>query len=217
METWEEFVVSQPREAEFIFCHQTFAGAKASSDFTLDGIPNTYFDELAPNAQVISGDIHVPQRCGSVLYVGCPYPISFGDSFAPRVLWWDGEKLKSIPRKTIRKLVIDLQAEEVLADEQHLKPGDQIKVRLHLPRTEFKDWQTHKKGIEEEAEHLGVELFAVELREQKTRKRIRLEDPDALFKNVVPIDASPKDLLTKFCQTRGIAEPIETAGLELIE
>ena len=78
---WSEFskLAEREDEANVVLCHQTFKGAQLSTGVVADsGCSPSIFDDLAP-MYVISGDVHVPQKLGRVMYVGSPYPVNYGD------------------------------------------------------------------------------------------------------------------------------------------
>lgn len=89
---------------DWVFAHQTFNGAAVGFGRELEGIPLTVFPK---GVQVISGDIHVPQKLGCVTYVGAPTLIDFGDSYTPRVLLIENSgKLVSIPVPGVQKRLV---------------------------------------------------------------------------------------------------------------
>ena len=109
VEEWQDFRMD---DASMVVCHQTFNGADAGKGHRLDGgISSRYFsDERNMDLLVLSGDIHVPQQCGDVTYVGCPYPISFGDAFEPRVIRIQDSEgaVEYLSPPSIRKWSLDL-------------------------------------------------------------------------------------------------------------
>ena len=206
---WQGFTT---KDVDVILCHQTYDGADAGRVRLSSGLSSTYWSHRGFKKLVFSGDIHVPQEIGDVMYVGCQYPIAFGDSFTPRMIQFDEGEPFSIKVPSIQRASLDLDAHEELSDYK-LKAGDQAKVRMHLPRTEFGAWAEHKANLINLAEEIGVELFSIELVEKKNRKRSRLEDPKAK----APVNKPPVDLLREFCQTRGLHESLEAAGVDLLE
>ena len=51
----------------------------------------------------------------------------------------------------------------LLANVNELKPGDQVKVRLQLNRSQYVDWQEYKNGIIKLCGELKLELCGLEL------------------------------------------------------
>src|SRR6185437_9098321 len=75
------------------------------------GVPVDVFGNF--KGQVLSGDIHVPQRLREPYgpeYIGAPYHIDFGDKFTPRVLLIDADGMKKDLRYPCpEKIVIDVE------------------------------------------------------------------------------------------------------------
>lgn len=141
---------------QFIFAHNTFEGADTGHR-KLEGIPTDIFPV---DAQVISGDIHVPQSFGPITYVGSPYRVDFGDNFEPRVLHIKGGKVKSIASVGLRKQVLDINASELgkLKKTPVIK-GDMFKVRVTLDRpSDYAQWPELKQKIAAWADEANVIL-----------------------------------------------------------
>lgn len=120
---------------DLIVTHETFQGAMASTDIELDGLPlASVSKEVTRGAPVVSGDIHVPQQIGNVLYAGSPHHVRFGDDFEPRMLLWDFEKGKAatLPMGGLRRLTVNyrLDGDHLKADAE-IREGDHVKVRFH--------------------------------------------------------------------------------------
>lgn len=149
---------------DLIFCHQTFDGCITENGTRLAGVPPNIFGQT----RFLSGDIHVPQKIGKYgEYIGAPYLCRFGDSFRPRVVWLDNN-LKShdlkFPCLSKHVLVITEIAElDSEAQKLGINPGDQVKVRVRLPRSQYPSWNQIKAEIKDKAQAYGWELFGPEL------------------------------------------------------
>lgn len=108
------------------FTHNTFTGAIGDNGRKLEGVP------FFPGIKTISGDVHVPQKLGSVTYVGAPYTIDFGDSFAPRLLQIKAAKLISIPCEGPQKRLVEVDSPNELAKLTGLNKGDILKIRMRI-------------------------------------------------------------------------------------
>lgn len=198
-----------------VIMHATFKGAETSSGYEmeegLDGRRRFWRNlGLADGAQVVSGDIHVPQKLGRVTYCGAPYPVHFGDEWKPRVILWDSDTggLSSLRRSTIRKATCRISSPEEL-DDAGLREGDMAKVILSLKRHRFGEWQELRDAVVAWAREAGVELHGVELKEIKSRARARLDDEGA----------DPTDLLAVFdeyCKTKKVRGDLKKAGRFLL-
>lgn len=198
-------------KAEYIFCHQTFDGAISEmNDHALTGIPPSVFGKT--KAQIYSGDIHKAQRLTKqIVYVGSPYKVRFGESHTPRVLLIrDDGTTKDLHFPTKNKLTVDLQGTEPLADSaawEILKAGDQVKVRVHMPRTAYAEWPAIKRNIIAEAAEMGLELTGPEL--------LALPEPKKPAKGrtgAVTGASGPMDALAAFAGAKGLDGPLLKAG-----
>lgn len=208
---------------EVICCHQTYNGADAGGGFKLSSaLSNRYWsEERGFKGKIISGDIHVAQTLGDVEYVGCPYPVHFGDAFETRVLQVERHNgavvVESIQAASIQRAVVDVTINpdtEVLDIEDalgSLRKGDQAKVRVHLPRAEFAGWEMHKGFVQAYAKENGIWLFSVELREVKRRKK-----SVAAETRVLKPGATPGDILERFALARGLDPSLLEIGETMI-
>lgn len=144
---------------DLALAHNAFEGAKGESGYKLQGID----PELIPAAKIVSGDIHVPQTFANVTYVGAPYLVDFGDDFDPRVLLIEDGKIKlmSIPSPGPQKWLVEISDLKQLARQDHLRPGDILKVRYKLPASKYADWPKIAAAIRKWGEVEGLDIFMV--------------------------------------------------------
>lgn len=207
---WEEV---KAKDADFVFCHQTLVGAETENGFKMpEGLAPTLLRAFFPKALIISGDIHVPQNIGPLFhYVGAPYPIHFGDSFSPRVLYWNGESLVSILHPTLKRKTLKLYHPSELS-KHGLEAGDQVRIQIFLSKENFESWESYRLAVIRAAEKLKIEVFAIELRELK---RARISPSVSLGKT--PGYKKPSLLLKEFCDSRDLAPTLRHVGRELVE
>lgn len=197
--------------AEEILMHATVQGAEAESGHRLDGGLSTRFLRQFKARRIWAGDVHVPQKRGPVEYVGAPYPVRFGDSFAPRVVYLnDRGAPEDLFPPTIRRLMLDVRGPNDL-EKVKTKAGDQAKVRVRLERADYGLWHGYKKDVQRWAERRRVELASVELvpseRAQEAAKR-----------NVSAIAAkNPKQLFLQYCDAADVPEELRGTGKEMLE
>lgn len=191
---------------DLALCHQTFASSKAESGIPLQGLTI----HSVPSKRVISGDVHVPQKVAHIRYCGAPHPIHFGDNFEPRVLYWEDGSLKSIPRTTIRKLLIETDSLEWLANESNISEGDQVKVRLRLPRSRFGEWEELRKEVQEIAEVRAWELCGLELEDinREQQRPLRGSSPASSSRALDSVS-----LLRRFGKLNEISNELLQVGL----
>ena len=190
--------------------HQTLAGAVASNGFKLEGIDPKSFGGKHP-FQIFSGDIHVPQTLGRVTYVGSPYHIHFGDTFAPRLLLWTPRKITSVEWKEGPSRHVWTVTDPNNLRTMKSKKGDQVKVRLSLPRSLYADWAQYQQAVEEECEQLGVELIGVSLVPQEPGKGGSIEKKASDLPSL-----SPKDIVTDFAKRENLDRPTTQIGKQLV-
>lgn len=191
-----------------VFLHQTVTGAMASNGQIMEGeIASTGLPHAA-TVKYYSGDIHVPQRCGDVEYVGSPYPVHFGDTYKPRIL------VLNSPRVCIeehyvgpRRLSVRIGSAGELSSFG-LKQGDQCKVMLVLSRQDMPDWQECKRAVQKWCDVAGVTLR--DLRLEAPKQRRQLVEPGAVRTNV----ASPDTVLSRYAAARGITRDAVDVGRE---
>lgn len=179
---WEEWLSRGWNDYDIIFTHQTYDGAKAENGQTLRGIPPSVFKGY--KGQVISGDIHVPQRLSSrLLYVGAPYQIKFGDDFVPRVLLVrnKGRDLRDLTFKTIGRRVATIRNLSELSECDY-PSGDQLKVKVRLKRREFPEGPEIRRQIKRLAKERGWALRGITITQIKYKTsaidtEIKLTDP----------------------------------------
>ena len=153
---------------QYVFMHQTYKGALSSNGQALEG---DHIPDIFGGVKVYSGDIHVPQIIGPVEYVGSPMHIHFGDTFRGRCVLLDR-------RNRAVDLFPDLQQKHVIDAssgvtgfynqliekfDAGMQTGDQIKLRIHLDRTEVPEWPRLRREMSEIVTGVGLDLRMVEM------------------------------------------------------
>ncbi|MHA1942562.1 MAG: hypothetical protein ACW97P_12720, partial [Candidatus Hodarchaeales archaeon] len=198
---------------KYIFMHQTLYGALTSSGVTLEGedtLKPDFFKDT--DSLLISGDIHVPQKVGKVIYCGSPYTIRFNDTFTPRVLLVDGKKLTDLHYPTIKKCTVVIKQAKDLQDPKHgLKSGDQVKVRLRLNSNELLDWSKYKREVSDVCKELDVDLYGVELYKRKRERFVAQEQRDESNRN-----SSDEDVFNTYCSKEKVNDWLKELGSKII-
>lgn len=199
-------------EADFILMHQTLVGAVASNGMAMDhGVPKGVFKKASKGCILLSGDIHVPQTLGRVTYVGAPYPITFGDSYQPRVLYYDGKELHSLDRKTIRKHTVTLNCDENAIEfirNNEYGDGDQVKLRINVPQEHLESGPEIKRGFVDAFEEMDVFVASAEIR-VPAPTQVRDIKSNKHGK-------SPEQVLDEYGQAFGISKKVMKVGKELL-
>ena len=190
---------------DWVFAHQTFNGAAVGFGRELEGIPLTVFPR---GVQVISGDIHVPQKLGCVTYVGAPYQVDFGDDYSPRVLLLTGQGIKSIPVPGAQKRLVEVGSIDQLDKFTGLSSGDILKVRVSITQRQKAKWSAIRESILGWGEKHGYVIHAIQpvvQQEQAQGVQIRSDR------------RSDRKVLTDFAQQNGVDERTVKTGLSLLE
>jgi hypothetical protein len=135
-----------------IFTHMTFKGAYGGGGHKLEGVPL----DLLPDAPIVSGDVHVPQKLDNVTYVGAPYSIDFGDTYVGRVLLLKDDHISQVTVGGIQKRV--LRAPNNLAG---CNRGDIVRVEVPVKAKDYSKWQERVEEIRAWAVNKGVNLDSV--------------------------------------------------------
>lgn len=190
-----------------VFMHHTVDGAITSNGTKLKGT------KFAPtkSSLVVSGDIHVPQVCKGVVYVGAPYPVRFGDTYSPRVLMLNDGKLKSICIKHVTKAKVTLQDKNDL-EELVLEEGDQAKVTIVLTNKNKGALTEIKTSVEQWCKDSGVLLssIAVDGSQLFGTNRVRLRG------TALPQLSKPDQVMVRYATRERVSKDVLAAGMELL-
>ena len=190
-----------------VFAHQTMSGAVSETGARLTGL-------IVPSnckaKALYSGDVHVPQILNSpnstVVYIGAPYHVRFGDTYRPRILLLDNKHSTDLHYPAPRKLTLTIRDVSELKD---LDKSDQVKVTLELPRSEAVEWANHKKSIIDYCKAKGVEVYGTELKVEQLRKRPRLDENTSSGKG-------NSEYFEAFCRAEKIPIQIKKSGIMLL-
>lgn len=203
--------VHNPREAwagipfdlyDCIMMHQTVSGVDVGNGRVLEN-PNMV--EFPPKSRVYSGDIHIPQTIGPVIYCGAPHPVKFGDSYRCRLLLLDEDYSikREVTLRRIKKRVIELTDIRQL-DGVSIGPGDQARITFVMPAGRIDQWPVEQQTIAAWAKEKGVHLASVE---------VALERGPAQKHEIFTFDSDPEQVLRDYCLSEGISGELLQAGL----
>lgn len=166
---------------KWVMAHATFSGSKGENGQVLPSelqVPREF-----RHTRVYSGDVHVPQTVGNVVYVGSPHHVHYGDSFKPRMILLDKDKETSIPVPGIRRLMIDIDPQR---EQFHIdcNDGDQAKVRVHLQEAALGQWQEIRRNVLAGCQKLGLDVAAIELVRVASERRL----PETSHARRTPLD-----------------------------
>ena len=207
---FDSAIKQMPKNPGMLLLHNTFDGAQAESGSRLTGLAASPISVLRPG-RVYSGDVHVPQQCGPVAYVGAPYHVRFGDRFEPRVLLVTDKDETDLHFECPRKLTLIVRDAKDITKNRELKRGDQVKIIIELPPEEAVGWQACKQRVLAVCREGGFEVFGVELKIDKPDDEKREPSTKA------PVGQTPKDILRAFCKSENLPANIKQAGYDLLD
>jgi len=203
---FEQACSRMPKGLEALMLHQTIAGAIAETNRPLNGFSASPIEELKP-FRCYAGDVHKPQQCGPVTYIGAPYHTRFGDAFDPRVLLVSKDQEQDLFFPCPRKMRLTINAAEEIRLGPKLRTGDQVKVTIRLAREEMTDWPKHKQRVVERCKELGLELFGPDV-EVAASAKSAAKEKQAKTKD---------DVFAEFCLSENVSSDIKQAGKGLLE
>ena len=193
---------------QYLFMHQTIKGAISSTGMALEGE-----DIPALNAgKVYSGDIHVPQVCGQLEYIGSPYHVHFGDKFEPRCILLDRRaRAEDLYFPTTSRVTVKVQSLRELRRQRFAK-GDQVKLRIQLTESERYDWQRIRREAVAWLADQGAQVCGVELLTATARRTIASLDVKARARGF-----STQEAVERFVLHEEMGADALQLGLDLVE
>jgi DNA repair exonuclease SbcCD nuclease subunit len=204
-------------DTSMILAHATFDGCVVENDQVMEGLPITCFKNRPENTPIYAGDIHVPQKIGPLEYIGAPYPIRFGDTYTPRLMYLEESPLIGYDYyyPTIQKHMLTISSpDELLAGGLNLKENDQIKVRLKLSRAERNEWDSLKRQVTDICKRKNLVLCGVEFVPSEDQKQ---KVTRGVTRGVFSGASSNKTTIERFIGDRGIDEYTANVGKKLME
>jgi 3',5'-cyclic AMP phosphodiesterase CpdA len=196
----------------YVFLHGTFEGTLSETGYPLPGISKDFFD-LDCVGRVYAGDVHVP---GAVIprieSLGSPHRVRFGDSYKPRVVYIGQNSIADLYPNMMMRHVVIVRNPDDLSKYPEVEPGDQVKIRVKIKRSEFPEWVKIRSTIGNAATALGWEVHGIELLELAPARR-RLEEPG------VESDTSHKtarEYLLDFATAQNLKKSVIDTGLRLL-
>ena len=198
---WEQF---QLAKYAAIFMHATVTGAVVENGIVME---NSHFPILPRRPKIYSGDVHVPQTIGNVVYVGAPHPVKFGDGYPCRMVLLDERTFDitlEIPLTPLRKFMLDITSVDELR-HLNVRHGDQVKIRFQCPPSRIGEWGAIETFISEWAANLGVTIASTEVLVESVHTT-QGTDPEQ----------SPEQILKEFAASERLSEAMLTVGLMLL-
>lgn len=194
-------------DAVGVMVHQTFEGAEAESGARLAGLSSAAIEAAKPGT-IWAGDVHVPQRLGAVTYIGAPYTIRFGDDFTPRVLLVKPDGEQNLYFDCLRKWVLHIESPDELGHYNDLRPGDQVKITVTLPRESIVGWAAMRRKVLEVCHQLELDVFGVNMDVKQSKPKPGVK---------IGTGQTPHETIEAFCVREGLSPSIKKAGVELLK
>lgn len=202
---WKSLEINK---ADIAFMHQTLAGARAENGRPLEGEDVSL---LSGCKQVFSGDVHVPQQMGNIIYVGSPYHVHFGDSFVPRIIHYSAAKIINCLTTFPSRLMLNVISLNDL-ETREFKKGDQCKLNVVVTAEQWPEWPRIRQSFVEKCAELGLDLCGIE---PTTMWQKSSAAPESTF---MVGTASPKEQLEKFLTVKypSLGDPYMNVALEIV-
>lgn len=197
-------------QAEITFMHQTLEGSISENGMRLHGMPMEMF---AHCKEIYSGDVHVPQRFGNLMYVGSPYHVHFGDQFTPVLRIRDSAgNIEDWQTKMPHRIMLNLLSIDEF-DLHPMNPGDQVKIRIQIESDKWGEWGNIQESLRKKCEEAKVELFDI-TPTMLDNKTVKADSASFLLDQ-----QSPKAVIKKFIENKypNLTAPYVNVGQELIK
>lgn len=188
---------------DYVFAHQSFAGAVSESGHQLSGVSMSWFPR---RVKVIAGDIHRPQESGQLTYVGSPYCVDFGDDIEPRVLLLSEGALESIPVPGPQKRLLEVKSGKDFEKLKGFSKGDIIKIRVAIDN--YSEWPSLQQDLADWADAKGVILHQAQpIIQNPLSAKVSLDKK---------AQQNDDQLLEEYAKKRQLADGYLSAGLKLL-
>lgn len=195
----------------YVFMHQTAPGSVASNGQKMDG-------ETLPSMKgpkVYSGDIHVPQVCGDIEYIGSPYHVHFGDRFTPRAILIDKRgRAHDLHFPTISRFTLAVSSlDDLRRAGRDLQEHDQVKLRIKLAEAEKHGWLSIRREAVAWLRGKGVEVCDVELVLERSQRRLLTGTRESVVKETY----TDADAVLRYVLQEELGPDALDLGLELVK
>lgn len=196
---------------ELIFMHVTANGARVENGTTMTSSFPSVFLKKHVQTRVFSGDIHVPQICGQIEYIGCPYHIHYGDGYEPRTLIYntDSGQVTTLRYKAAPQLLtVRVEGLPSNIEVKDVKEGDRLKLVVNTD-TEIlpQDWQRFVAQARSQFDLVGIQLTSAIL--ERHGRVASIEAPSA--------KRSDEAIVRTYGERRGYEPDILEAGVSLLK
>lgn len=196
-----------------VFMHECVDGVVVGGGRVLRS--DVTLDKVLPGIRipVFSGDIHKPQECGGVFYIGAAHPVKFDEVWPNRVVVIKDDCFTNpiiIQVHSIRKAILDIHSSLELEQTVYSK-NDQIRIRYHLASDKLTSWMDEQEAIRNWAKKREVTIASVEA--------VLIGDG---IKQNTSVEAKqlelmrPEEVVESFASTEKLSHDILQMGKEII-
>ena len=159
---------------DYIFMHQAIEQASTSSGFKLSSasLPPDYFNDC--KATIIAGDIHVPQTINSVIYVGAPYHVYYGDAYKGRFMLIKDKVITYQSIKSLSKWKIKIDDLDNIKNYK-IEDNDQVSIEYTIDRSDQHRWVEIRDKLRNIVKSKKAALTSLELIVNKNEASIDYE------------------------------------------
>lgn len=211
-----DLLIKDFQHADAILMHQTVEGALIEGDRK---VMSHHILPPLPDIPIFSGDVHRPQNvhrpqtCNKIIYIGVPHPVRFGESWENRVILIKHKNFKNyleIPVDSIRRDIIEISNSNELKKLKY-KAGDQLRIRFKLKGENLTNWPLEEEKIRKWVQEKGIHLASLEATIEGDGLLL-----DTNRSNIFEI-AKPEDVILQFCKQEKLSDDILQMGLSLLK
>jgi hypothetical protein len=222
-----QHIVDNPTSeaCDIVMAHITVEGALPNiGSRPLPGIHTADIANVFGTLPIYSGDVHKPQKIGTVEYIGAPYHINFGDEFTPQLVWFDAHGRPTVTRDSDfsyqfpRRFKFTIKENRDIADmTDRLGISDQFKVSVIMRQDQMPEWQEWQEMIKDAAKRTNAELVGTDF-------TVMAGPSDDGSKDKRPVDGDPasvpwraREAFERYCDERRLARSTERVGRQLFD
>lgn len=197
-------------QSHSMFMHATVQGAVVENGTVMEGGCPSRFKPSGCLTHIWSGDIHVPQDCGDVRYIGSPYHIHYGDKYAGAVVVYDYEAntetrvaYEEAPRLMAPHIAFGVP--DVLG---RYRVGDRMKVTVETDQVILpKDWIEYRNTLRQTLTAKGIIVTSISL--DRRVAQVTTEAPSNR--------RSDESVVRTYGERQGYGQDIVEAGVAIVK
>lgn len=203
-------LLQQNPSVHSMFMHATAQGSVVENGTVMEGGCPSRFKPPGCLTHVWSGDIHVPQDCGDIRYIGSPYHIHYGDKYSGAVVIYDHATQEET------RLAYDaaprLLAPHIAFGVPHVlgrhRVGDRMKVTVETAEEILpKDWIEYRNTLRQTLVAQGIIVTSISL--DRRVAKASMEPPS--------MRRSDESVVRTYGERQGYGPEIVEAGVTIVK